>query len=104
MKLAEIEYTNILFDYYKELLTEKQRDYFEMYYFEDLSLGEIAENLDVSRNAVHKQIKKVVAQLNVFEEKLELYKKDDLREMLLSKINELSDSKYNDIIDEIKGI
>ena len=47
----------ILYDYYGELLSEDNRKYFEDYYFDNLSLGEIAENNSISRNAIHKQIK-----------------------------------------------
>ncbi len=42
-----------LYDYYGSLLTDKQQSYFENYYFNDYSLGEIAENDNVSRNEVH---------------------------------------------------
>lgn len=62
-------YYNDLYDCYGRLFTEKQRAYFEDYYFRDLSLGEIAENYGVSRNAVHGQIK-------IVEEKLEYYEKE----------------------------
>ena len=48
-----------LYDYYGDLLTEKQKEYFESYYFANLSLSEISENTKVSRNAVHKQLKEV---------------------------------------------
>ena len=64
-----------LFDYYGSLLTEKQRQYFEDYYFENLSLSEISENLGISRNAVNKQIHKTIEKLEYYEEKLELYQK-----------------------------
>ena len=50
-------YLTNLYDYYGELLTDKQKEYFEYYYMENLSLSEISENYNVSRNAVHKQIK-----------------------------------------------
>ena len=50
-------YLTILFDYYGELLTEKQQTYFKNYYFDNLSLAEISENLNVSRNAIHKELK-----------------------------------------------
>ena len=53
-----------LYDIYGELLDEKKRIYFESYYFDNLSLGEIGENLGVSRNAVHKQLKVVEEKLN----------------------------------------
>ena len=52
-----------LYDYYSELLTEKQREYFEDYYFDNLTLQEISENNDVSRNAVHKQLKETEEKL-----------------------------------------
>ena len=47
-----------LYDLDSNLLTEKQKNYFEDYYFMDLSLAEIAENNNVSRNAIHKRLKK----------------------------------------------
>ena len=49
----------ILYDYYGELLTTKQRKYFEDYYFNNYSLKEISENENISRNGVFKQIKDV---------------------------------------------
>ncbi len=66
-------YYNILYDYYKELLTKKQQDYYESYYFQDYSLQEIAENEKVSRNAVFNQVKIVLEHLDFYEEKLHLY-------------------------------
>ncbi|MBR1718063.1 MAG: HTH domain-containing protein, partial [Bacilli bacterium] len=56
-----------LYDLYGELLTDKQQSYFEDYYFDNLTLQEIAENSDVSRNAIHKQIKEAEDKLNHFE-------------------------------------
>ena len=64
-----------LYDYYGDLLTEKQKLYFEDYYFNNYSLQEISENYGVSRNAIFKQIKEVVNKLSNYEEKLELYAK-----------------------------
>jgi len=64
-----------LYDYYGDLLTEKQKQYFEDYYFNNYSLQEISENYNVSRNAIFKQIKEVVNKLSNYEEKLELYAK-----------------------------
>ncbi|MDE7263134.1 MAG: DNA-binding protein [Anaeroplasmataceae bacterium] len=63
------------YDTYGVLLTEKQRQYFENYYFEDLSISEIALNFDVSRNAVFDQIKRVNQILVEYEEKLHIVKK-----------------------------
>ena len=72
-----------LFDYYGSLLTEKQRQYFEDYYFENSSLSEISENLGISRNAVNKQIHKTIEKLEYYEEKLELYQKSEKIKKLL---------------------
>ncbi len=68
-------YLNNLYDYYKELFTEKQQEYFEDYYYNNFSLSEIAENYNVSRNAVHNQIKIVEEKLEEFEKVLNLYDK-----------------------------
>lgn len=65
---------NELYDQYGVLLTEKQRMYFEGYYFNDMSLSEIASSEGVSRNAVHKQLKDVEHKLEYYEENLKLNK------------------------------
>lgn len=64
-----------LYDYYYKLLTDKQQEYFEDYYFNNLTLAEISENYDISRNAVHKQIKEVEERLIYYETNLNLYSK-----------------------------
>ena len=58
-----------LYDIYHNLLTDKQRMYFEDYYYADLSLSEIADNYNVSRNAVHDQLKRIVGELEEYENK-----------------------------------
>lgn len=62
-----------LFDYYGELFTDKQKEYFTDYYFNNLTLQEIAENNNVSRNAVHKNIKDIINKLDYYESKLNLH-------------------------------
>ena len=66
-------YLTILYDYYKNLLTEKQRLYFEDYYFYNLSLSEMSESYHVTRSAVNKQINMTIEKLNEYESKLNLY-------------------------------
>ncbi len=66
----------ILLDYYKPLLTEKQKKYLLDYFEEDLSLTEIAEMNNVSRQAVYDNIKRGCKILRDYEEKLNFYKKD----------------------------
>lgn len=77
--ILENEYVISLYDYYKELLTPKQQEYFEMYYLNDYSLGEIASYLGISRNAVFDQIKKASQSLLEFEGKLHLKELDKQR-------------------------
>lgn len=74
--MKEKVYLTILFDYYEELLSEKDKECFKLYYFDNLSLSEISENLNISRNAIHKRIKKIEDELTDFEEKLKLYEKE----------------------------
>ena len=92
------DYLIILYDYYGELLNKKQREYFELYYFDNLSLGEISENLDVSRNAVHKTIKLVVDKLLFYEDKLKVYYKSN---KLLKIVNDINDINLKNSIIEI---
>ncbi len=64
--------TALLYDFYGELLTQHQREIFEDYSLSDLSLGEIAQNRGVSRQAVHDIIRRCRRQLEAYEEKLHL--------------------------------
>lgn len=57
---------------YKDLLTKKQQDYFKYYYFEDLSLSEISENMLVSKAFVGKTLKKIENKLNDLESTLKI--------------------------------
>ena len=101
MDLKELEHINELYDFYKELLTNKQRDYFEMYYFYDNSLGEIATINNLSRNAIYDNIKKTCKILTDYESKLHLLEKSNKRLEIIEKLEE----KYNDeLINELKNI
>ena len=84
----------ILYDYYGELLTKKQQVYFEDYYFNNLSLQEIAENYSISRNAVYNSLKEIEKKLIRFETVLKLYEKSKIIEAL---IVDLDDDKQNKI-------
>ena len=68
----------LLFDYYGGMLTEKQRDCFDMRYNQDLSLGEIAESLGVSRQAVNDNLTRTEATLRRMEENIGCVKRDML--------------------------
>ena len=90
----------ILFDYYGELLSDSQKNYFIDYYFHNLTLSEIAENNGVSKNAVSKDLKLATSKLEDFDFKLKLIDKDKKitkliketgNEELLEKINKILD-------------
>ncbi|SDC64051.1 hypothetical protein SAMN05421663_103219 [Terribacillus halophilus] len=83
---------NYLFDFYQALLTPKQRSYMEMYYLEDLSLGEIAESFDVSRQAVYDNIRRTEAMIESYEKKLHLYDRFKERSALLDELEVVFDS------------
>jgi Uncharacterized protein conserved in bacteria len=63
---------NLLYDFYGQLLTKKQRTFFDLYYQDDLSLGEIAAQHDVTRQAVYDILKRSERTLEAFEAKLKL--------------------------------
>lgn len=99
---------NYLFDFYQALLTPKQRSYMEMYYLEDLSLGEIAETFEVSRQAVYDNIRRTEAMIESYEKKLHLYDRFKERSTLLDELEELMDSgsqpDAKDLIQKIKEL
>lgn len=68
--MAKNPQITLLFDFYGETLTEKQRDMIEQYYNQDLSLSEIAENIGISRQGVRDSVKRAETQLLDMEEKL----------------------------------
>ena len=92
--LRKLEKYNNLFDVYQKLLTEKQSNYFKMYYQKDYSLQEIADYYQVSRNAVYDQLKKTIAKLSDLEEKLKIVFKNEYRWHQYQRYLETKDEKY----------
>ena len=76
----------LLFDYYGGMLTDKQRDCFDMRYNQDLSLGEIAESLGVSRQAVNDNLTRTEATLRRMEENIGCIKRDMLTRAAVEEI------------------
>ena len=85
---------NYLYDFYYSLLTPKQQSYMSLYYLDDYSLGEIAEEYDVSRQAVYDNIKRTEAMLEEYEEKLVLFQKFQERSKLLRQMRELLNDEH----------
>lgn len=86
-----------LYDLYKNVLTLKQREYFEYYYFEDMSLSEISENLIVSKSIVGKTIKIVENKLKEYEKFLHL---NEISDLIINSRNKDLINKFNNIIDK----
>ena len=92
--MEEREYIITLYEYYGKLLTNKQQTYFIDYYFDNLTMEEIAENDYVSKNAVSKQLITIKNKLINFENTLNLYK----NKLEISKI--LKDTNYLEKIEK----
>lgn len=89
IKAMEIEKTNrmnALFEFYAALLTDKQMNYIELYYADDYSLAEIAEEFGVSRQAVYDNIKRTEKILEDYEMKLHMYSDYIVRSEILESI------------------
>lgn len=92
MNLEKLVEIGLLFEQYKRLLTDKQQEIVSLYYNEDYSLGEISENLNVSRQGVYDTLKRSEKILRDYEDKLGLVSKMKEREMFTQDI-------YNKVVD-----
>ena len=88
----------ILYDYYGELLTSKQQMYFEDYYFNNLSLQEIAENYNISRNAVYNSLKEIEKKLIHYESDLKLYEKSKIIDALIVDLDDDIQERIKELI------
>ncbi|MEK0316069.1 YlxM family DNA-binding protein [Cohnella sp. 56] len=70
--LAKTTRMNMLFDFYGPLLTDKQQTFLKFYYHDDYSLGEIAADFEISRQAVYEHLKRAEQALEGYEDKLGL--------------------------------
>lgn len=89
-----------LLDFYGVLLSDRKRSVMDMYYNEDLSLAEVAEEIGISRQGVRDVIKKAEEDLLFYEERLGLAKKMQNAEKEASELSRLAESA--DIPDEIR--
>lgn len=91
-KSFEVSY---LLDFYGEMLTKKQRDFLDLYYNEDLSLSEIAENEGITRQGVRDSIKRAEVQLFDMESKLQFYARYGNLKKGLEEIRECADKIHH---------
>lgn len=102
MELDEFLEVSTLLDYYKNLLSDKQREYLINHFEDDLSLSEIAKNNDVSRQAVYDNIKRGIKLLKDYEEKLGFHEKEkQVYQEFLELKKDFKIEKLDDIIEKL---
>ncbi|MBJ8349471.1 putative DNA-binding protein [Streptococcus zalophi] len=95
MEIEKTNRMNALFEFYAALLTDKQMNYIELYYADDYSLAEIAEEYQVSRQAVYDNIKRTEKILEDYERKLHMYSDYIVRSEILDDLmTRYSDDSY----------
>ena len=102
MEIEQVIKISQLYDFYSELLSEKQKQYLNDYYFNDFSLTEISENYDISKQAVSNNIKRTITELEQYEEKLNLIKLNNERLFLLNELRKsTSDEGILSYVDQL---
>ena len=106
MDIEKNERINELFEFYQPLLTKKQNEYIQLYYADDYSLGEIAEEFEVSRQAVYDNIKRTEKILESYEDKLHLYADFEMRNRLQRYVKEHypDDAELNNLIANMENM
>ncbi len=102
--IEKTEEMNSLLDFYDSLLTEKQLNVMNLYYKEDFSLAEIAEEMNISRAAVSDHLKRSMQILEDYESKLKLVQKYEKRIKIYDKIKEINNQKVNILIERLEQI
>jgi len=108
MVMDQVFEKTLLFDFYGELLTERQKQLYQLYNLDDLSLGEISEQLNISRQGVFDALKRCDQQLHHFEDKLQLvhrFIRNKKRAMMIHDlISNLKESHHDHRLTEIESI
>ncbi len=114
MRIDDITQASLLYDFYGQLLSKRQREVMELYHEENLTLAEIADEFGISRQGVHDALKNAEKSLNGYEEKLGLVAKfqkstDAVQQidMVIDKVIEALQSKSdatNDVIGNLKKV
>lgn len=102
MELDKFLEVSTLLDYYKNLLSDKQREYLINHFEEDLSLSEIAKNNNVSRQAVYDNIKRGIKLLKDYEERLGFHEREkQIYQELLELKKDFKIEKLDTIIEKL---
>ncbi|WP_372714189.1 YlxM family DNA-binding protein [Ilyobacter sp.] len=102
MELSDFLEVSLLMDYYKNLLSDKQKEYMLEHFERDLSLSEIAKEHNVSRQAVYDNIRRGIKILKEYEEKIGFYKREqEIKNSLLELRENFTPKKLEEIIESI---
>lgn len=109
MKFDDIAQVSLLYDFYGQLLTKRQREVLELYHGENLSLSEIAEEFSISRQGVHDTLKHGEKALQKYEETLGLVEKFSKSRRAIEEIDKAigqiaAESKDAHLIEELTHI
>lgn len=110
MQIDKIIEISMLFDFYGQLLTEKQHEIYSLYHEDNLSLSEISGEVHISRQGVHIALKKAESLLAQYEEKLGLIEKFSKKEEVIRQVDEnierliLENQSSQDLADKLKRI
>ncbi len=96
--MKEREYLLTLYEVYKNVLSDKEKSYFEYYYFEDYSMQEIADNYSVSKSYVGKFIKSIENKLIHFENELKINDRNNKIRYLIKELNGDLKNKIEDLL------
>ena len=96
--MKEREYLLSLYEIYNKLLTDKEKEYFENYYYEDLSLQELADNYEVSKAYVGKYLNQIEKKIYNYEETLNLYKRNNEIRNIIENLEEEVKNKIDKLL------
>jgi predicted DNA-binding protein YlxM (UPF0122 family) len=109
--MNEILEKSLLYDFYGELLTPRQKDIYEQYILEDLSLSEIAANQGISRQGIHDLVRRCEKILEGYENKLQLVKRflsirNNVREIedLFADYNKEDEMNVEELISKVRKL
>ena len=102
--IEKTEEMNALLDFYDVLLTDKQRDVMNLYYKEDFSLSEIAEEMHISRAGVNDHLKRSMGILQDYEKKLNLVKNYEARVKIYDRIKEIGNADISKLVEELESL
>ncbi|AKG35270.1 putative DNA-binding protein [Paenibacillus durus] len=112
-RLEKTNRINLLFAFYEPLLTDKQQTFLKYYFHDDFSLGEIAAEFEISRQAVYEHIKRAEQVLENYENKLGLLAKHESRTRYFEELRRLPQDgallepykrRFVDIVDSLEKL